>query len=107
MSGDDIFTAAIDDLFADPSIATDALWRAGGVDPAMSVRVVLRLADRVSDFGDARFASSTAMLEVRVSQVPTPASGDTVETGGRLLIVQGEPLADALRLVWTVECRPA
>jgi hypothetical protein len=102
-----IFTAAIDDLFADPSIAADALWRVGGADPAIPVRVILRLADRVSDFGDARFASSTAVLEVRVSEVPAPASGDTVETRGRLLIVQGEPLADALRLVWTVECRPA
>jgi hypothetical protein len=102
-----IFAAAIDDLFADPAIAIDGLWRAGGADPALPVRVIARLGDRITDFGDARFASSTAVLEVRVSEVPAPASGDTVETGGRLLIVQGEPLADALRLVWTVECRPA
>ncbi len=107
MPGENIFAAAIDDLFADPSIATDGLWRAGGVDPAIPARVILRLADKVSDFGDARFVSATAVLEVRVAEMPTPSSGDTVETGGRLLIVQGEPLADALRLVWTVECRPA
>jgi hypothetical protein len=102
-----VFAAAIDDLFADPAIAADGLWRAGGADPALPVRAIARLGDRITDFSDARFVNATAMLEVRVAEMPTPASGDTVETGGRLLIVQGEPLADALRLVWTVECRPA
>ena len=101
-----VFSEALDDLFGDPSLAVDAVWRAGGLDPGVPVRVFVRLADRVTDYGLTRLASGTAMVEVRVSDVAIPAEGDTVSLGGRTLVVQGEPLADALRLVWTVECRP-
>ena len=102
-----VFAEALDDLFADPNLAADAVWRTGGTGPDVPVRVMVRLPDRVTDYGLTRITSSTAMIEVRVAEVPAPAEGDTVSFGGRTLVVQGEPLADALRLVWTVECRPA
>ena len=102
-----VFAEALDDLFADPSLGVDAVWRTGGVDPGFPVRIFVRLADRVTDYGPTRIASGTAMVEVRISDVATPSEGDTVSFGGRTLVVQGEPLADALRLVWTIECRPA
>ena len=101
-----VFAEALDDLFGDPALAVDAVWRAGGLDPGLPVRVFVHLADRVTDFGLTRIASGTALVEVRVAEVPAPAEGDTVSFGGRTLVVQGEPLADALRLVWTIECRP-
>ena len=47
------------------------------------------------------------MLEVRRSEVPSPAEGDSFEVDGERLLVQGEPLADAERLLWTIELRPA
>ena len=46
-----IFSAAIDDLFTDPNLATQALYRAGA-GPDVPVRVILRRPDRIGgDFG--------------------------------------------------------
>jgi hypothetical protein len=33
--------------------------------------------------------------------------GDTFQIGGETLVIQGEPLRDVERLVWTIEARPA
>ena len=100
-----IFAAAIDDLFADPELARDALWRAGAVDPAVPVRVILRRPDRIGTFGETRIAAATITLDVRVSDAPALAEGDTLEMDGVVYLVQGEPLADSEQLVWTAEAR--
>ncbi len=102
-----LFAEAIDDLFADPELARDAVWRAGGVGDGVTVRAVVRLADRVTEFGAARIASGTALVEVRTAEVAAPAEGDAITVAGRTLVVQGEPLADAERLVWKLDCREA
>lgn len=102
-----VFAEAIDDLFADPNLVVPALWRAGGSGPGVPIRVMLRQADRVTDFGDTRIASGSTVIEVRTSEVPAPAEGDTVEVAGQILVVQGEPLGGTDRLVWTLDCRPA
>ncbi len=98
--------AAIDALFADPNIATDAIYKPGG-GSALTVRVVARRPDEIVGFGDTRIHTATAVFDVRVSEVPAPADGDSLEVGGDTLVVQGEPVKDRDGLVWTLDTRPA
>lgn len=102
-----VFAAAIDDLFADPNLTREAVWRAGGSGVPVTVRIVLRRPDRVSDFGETRIMTESTMFDVRVAEVPEPRSGDSLAVDGDTFIVQGEPLRDAERLIWTVGVRPA
>ncbi|GAA0306471.1 head-tail joining protein [Rhodovulum strictum] len=101
-----VFTAAIDNLFADPNIARDATWIADGGAPKL-VRAVTRRADEVTGFGDARLWSETTRIDLRVAEVPNPRPGDRIELEGEAFLIQGEPVRDRERLVWTVDLRPA
>lgn len=93
-------------LFADPNIGRDAVYIADGGTPVL-VRIVARRADVVSDFGDARLWSETTRIDLRVIEVPTPRPGDRIEIEGEAFLIQGEPVRDRERLVWTVDLRPA
>lgn len=99
------FAAAVGALFADPNIGRDAVYVADGGAP-VPVRVVTRRADAVTDFGDARLWSETTRIDLRVTEVPNPRPGDRIEIGGDAFFIQGEPLRDRERLVWTVDLRP-
>ena len=101
-----VFAAAIDTLFFDANLAGDAVYRAGGADPGIAVKVIVRRPDRIGDFGDTRIASQTMTLDIRVSEIAQPAEGDTLDVDGLTYIIQGEPLRDAERFVWTIEARP-
>lgn len=101
-----VFAAAIDNLFADPNIARDVTYIADGGTPVL-VRVVTRRADEVTDFGDARLWTETTRIDLRVAEVPTPRPGDRVEIEGEAFLIQGEPVRDRERLVWTINLRPA
>ena len=98
--------AAIDALFADTNIARDAVYTAAGGVPVL-VRVVARRADEVTAFGDARLWSETIRVDLRVAEVVNPRPGDRVEIDGEAFLIQGEPVRDRERLVWTVDLRPA
>ncbi len=97
---------ALDALFADPNLARDAVYRPG-TDAEAAIRVVLRQPDRLGELGDTRIAASTTTLDVRMAELPAPKAGDRIEIDGATLVIQGEPLADAERLLWTIEARPA
>ena len=101
-----IFTAAIDNLFADPNIARDAVYIADGGAPVL-VRVVMRRADEITGFGEAKLWSETTRVDLRVAEVPNPRPGDRIEIDGEGFLIQGEPVRDRERLVWTVDLRPA
>jgi hypothetical protein len=62
---------------------------------------------KANDFGDARLWSETTRIDVRVAEVPNPSPGDRIEVGGDAFLIQGEPVRDRERLVWTVDLRPA
>ena len=98
---------ALDVLFADPNLARDALYRPGDAGPGALVRIVARLADRVGSFGETRIATDTALFDLRVAEVVAPQAGDSLEVDSFRYLIQGEPLRDAERLIWTVEARPA
>ena len=98
--------AAVDTLFAEPNIGRDAVYIAEGGTPLL-VRVVARRADAVSEFGDARLWSETTRTDLRVAEVANPRPGDRIEIDGDAFLIQGEPLRDHERLIWTVDLRPA
>jgi len=98
--------AALDALFADPNIGEDAVYIADGGAPVL-VRVVSRQADAITDFGEARLWSETTRIDLRVVEVPNPRPGDRIEINGEAFLIQGEPVRDRERLVWTVDLRPA
>ncbi|MCB1339062.1 MAG: hypothetical protein KDK10_16950 [Maritimibacter sp.] len=100
------FAAALDALFADAHLARDVVYTAEGGAPAL-VRAILRRPDDVASFGEARLWSETTRLDLRVAEVPAPRPGDRVEIEGEAYLVQGEPVRDRERLIWTVDLRPA
>lgn len=103
----DAFAAATDALFADPNIARDAIWRAGGAGSGVSVRIITKRPDQVGSFGDSRAILPTTLIDVRRSEVSEPANGDTVEIESETFEVIATPTIDSLRLVWTCEAAPA
>jgi hypothetical protein len=102
-----VFAAAIDALFSDANLAGDAVYRAGGADPGIPVRVIVRRPDRIDDFGETRIASETMTFDVRTSEIAEPAAGDTLDVDDVTYVIQGTPVRDAERLVWTIEARRA
>ncbi len=97
------FGAAIDAIFRDANVAEDALWRAGGAGGGTTVRVVRKSPDEVVGFGSSRAVMATVLIDVRASEIASPASGDTVEIAGDLFEIIGTPVRDSLGLVWTCE----
>jgi len=100
------FAAAVGALFTDPNIGLDAVYIADGGTPVL-VRVVARRTDAVADFGDARLWSETTRIDLRVAEVANPRPRDRIEIDGEAFLIQGEPICDRERLVWTVDLRPA
>ncbi|HMQ41763.1 MAG TPA: hypothetical protein PKC09_10865 [Paracoccus sp. (in: a-proteobacteria)] len=100
------FEAALARVFADPNMAVDAQWRAGGVGPAVPIRLIRRAPDEVTGFGSSRVWSETLRADVMISQVPEPAPGDRVMIDGETYEVQGEPIRDRERLIWALELHP-
>jgi hypothetical protein len=100
------FAGLVDQLFADPNLGRDATWEPAEGSP-IPVRVVAGRADAVTDFGAARLWSETTRLDVRVAEMADPRPGDRIVVDGDAFVVQGEPVRDRERLVWTLEVRPA
>lgn len=101
-----VFATLVDRLFDDPNVAREAVYIADG-GTARIVRVVARRADEVTSFGDARLWSETTRVDVRVADLAAPRPGDRLEIKGEAFLIQGEPVRDRERLVWTLDLRPA
>ena len=99
------FSSAVDGLFGDPNIARTATYAPAGGDP-FPVRVVARRADAITDFGAARLWSETTRFDLRVSEVASPRPGDRLVLNDETFVIQGEPVRDRERLVWTLDVRP-
>jgi len=98
------FAAVVDVLFVDASLARDVVYTAdGGVSEL--VRAILRRPDDITGFGEARIWSETTRLDLRVAEVPNPRPGDRIEIDGAAFLIQGEPIRDRERLVWTLDLR--
>jgi len=102
-----IFAAAIDRIYANPSMAVAALWISAATSEERPIRVIRRAPDRITEFGAARFVSDTMMVDVRISDLPEPRSGDLIIIGTDSYTIQGEPLRDRERLIWSLDLRPS
>ena len=99
------FATAMNVIFADPNMAVDAIWFAGGTGPGLTIRVIRKSPDEITPFGAGRILSETTMLDARVADMPTPAPGDLIRIGAEDFLVQGEPKLDRERLIWTLNMR--
>ncbi len=93
-------------MFTNPVMGKAATWFSGGTGPGQSLRVILRSPDTVTEFGAARIWSETVIADIRTSAAPSLATGDRIDIDGISYTVQGEPLRDRERLIWTVELVP-
>ena len=93
--------------YANTSMAAGALWISASTSEERPIRVIRRAPDRINEFGAGRFVSDTMMVDVRVSDLPDPRPGDLIVIGTDSFTIQGEPVRDRERLIWTVDLRPA
>ncbi|MEI6558607.1 MAG: hypothetical protein WCO00_09380 [Rhodospirillaceae bacterium] len=92
--------AAIDAVFATLGKAGQIL--AGGV--ATPCTVLVAAPDQFGEFGHTRLFAQSAQLEIRVSEIPAPAEGDTVTVEGISYRIATEPRReDPDRRVWTCD----
>ena len=99
-------SAALDLLFADPNLALDA-WHRDVAGQFTKLRIIPRRADSVTEFGAARLWSETFRFDVRVSDLPNPRPQEQIQVGDETFLIQGEPVRDRDRLLWTIEAAPA
>ena len=101
------FASAMDRIYANPSMAAAAVWISATSSEERPIRVVRRAPDRISDFAAARFVSDTMMVDVRVSDMLDPRTGDLIVIGTDSFTIQGEPVRDRERLIWSLDLRPS
>ncbi|MEG3637652.1 head-tail joining protein [Magnetococcus sp. PR-3] len=94
---------AVDATFQ--SFGIPATYTPGGGE-SVAITAMTKRPDEVTAFGDTRIHSETAVFEFRVSEVLSPRSGDQLHVDGVDYLIQGEPVADRDRLVWTLDCYP-
>ena len=82
---------ALDALFADGNIVSDAVYTSDG-GALVLIRAVTRRADEVTNFGDARLWWETTRVDLRVAEVSAPRPGDRIEIEGEAFLIQGDPL---------------
>ena len=99
------FTTAMNVIFADPHMAVDAIWFAGGTGPGVPIRVIRKSPDEITPFGAGRILTETTQLDARIAAMPTPAPGDLIRIGLEDFLLQGEPKLDRERLIWTLNTR--
>lgn len=99
----DVFTLAVDALFADPNIGEDALWKAGGTGPGVPVRVICKSPDSEAAFGQSRALLPSVVVDVRRSEAAAIAEGDLIVIGAETYRIIGEPVGDAQGLVVACE----
>ena len=102
-----VLAATIEMLFADPNLSSASIYRIQGTGDLLAIRVIARRPDQAFDFGDTRIRTETSLFDVRVSEVSSPRPGDTLEIDNETFVVQGEPMRDSERLIWTLDTRPA
>jgi hypothetical protein len=101
-----VIAAALEVLFNDPNLTRLAVYRPGGIGDGVPLRIFAKRPDQVIDFGETRVHAETSLVDVLVASIDHPRPGDSIEIDGQTLVVQGEPVRDLERLIWTLDVRP-
>jgi hypothetical protein len=101
------FAAAMDRIFANADMSVAALWFSGSTTEERSIRIIRSSPDRITEFGSARVLSDTNTVDVRVADLSDPRPGDLIVIGAESFVIQGEPVRDRERLIWTLDLQPA
>ena len=101
-----VFADALDDLFADPNLARDAVWRAGGIGEAVPLRIILRRPDQSAALFEVQASLPKLAAEVRASEVANAAEGDLLTVDGVAYRVRGAD-RDSERLLWRLSLEEA
>ena len=72
------FDGAIDAMFEDPNIAFDGLWWTGGAGNGLPVRIIMTKPQEDAGYRDSRFTLPATLIDIRLSEIPSPAKKDTV-----------------------------
>jgi hypothetical protein len=102
-----VFASAMDRIYANPSLAVAAVWISATTSEERQIHVIRRAPDRITEFGAGRFVSDTMIVDVRVSDLPDPHPGDLIVIGANRFTIQGEPVRDRDRLIWSLDLRPS
>ena len=98
------FRQAVDDCFR--HLGRDAAYTPEGAE-SVTVKVIAKRPDEIVGLGETRIHAGTTLFDVRASEIAEPRPGDRLSVDGEDYLVQGEPVRDAERLVWTLEAYPA
>ena len=98
------FASMIATLFADPVLSKQAVYQPL-TGSALTLRVMAKQPDALTNFGEARIHTETALFDVQTADVAQPMVGDRLTLEGVSYIVQSEPTADRDRLIWTLNTR--
>jgi hypothetical protein len=98
------FDAAMAALIADPHLAVEAIYRAGGNGPPVALHVLRSSPDRVADAFGTEILATTDILSVAITTLPLLAAGDSFTLGSDVLTVQHAE-RDATGTAWRVVCQ--
>lgn len=100
------FDLATSALFADPNLSVE-IWHRDMSGFFTRTRGILRQPDEITEFGAARLLSDTTRIDIRVADIANPRPDEQILIGEEMFLVQGEPVRDRERLIWTVDLVPA
>jgi len=101
------FAIAMERIFSHADMSVAAVWISGSTSEERPIRVIRRAPDQITEFGAARILSDTTTVDVRVSDLPDPQPGDLIILGSDSFVIQGEPVRDRDRLIWSLDLRPS
>ena len=100
----DIIDGTVDDAFN--VLGEDATYTPFG-GSGVTVKVIPRRPDEIVGLGEIDIQTPTAVFDVRVSEVGSPAAKDTILFDSTTYTVQGTPQRlDPRRRIWTLNTRP-
>ncbi|MDR6952299.1 hypothetical protein J2X65_001654 [Ancylobacter sp. 3268] len=100
------YAHGVDFYFNDVHLGADALFRAGGDDPVVELRVVTRRPDDLIAIAGTQLVRATTIIDVREADIAVPAEGDTFEIDGIVYMIDGEPRRrDDDHRIWACGCR--
>lgn len=88
-------------LATDSNFSRVALYRAGGVGPEISVRVIFSRPVRDMGFGQTGLAAREMRAQIRLSEIAEPKRGDTLKIDGVIYKVV-EPFPDGVNVTATL-----